>query len=89
MKKRVFLDGIHTAIIDINEKNKTVIAEIEKGSARELIYAEKFEKICNYEKEALKAVITYLKCSLEDMSIKNIAPNIVATMLLAFCFSFG
>lgn len=36
MKKRVFLDGIHTAIININETNKTVVAEIKKTKLKNL-----------------------------------------------------
>lgn len=89
MEKRVFLDGIHTAIINVNKADKTVIAELEKDNVKELIYAEKFDEKCNYEKEAIKAVIAYLKDSCDSHAIKSIASNIVATMFVAFCFSFG
>ncbi len=88
MEKRVFLDGVHTAIINVNEANKTVVAEIEKDNVKELIYAEKFDKICNYEKEAIKAVITYLKSSFDGSTVKSISSYVSATMLLAVCFNF-
>lgn len=61
MEKRVFLDGIHTAIININETNKTVIAELEKDNVKEFIYAEKFDETKNPEKEAIKVCISYIQ----------------------------
>ena len=87
MKKRVFLDGIHTAVIDINETNKTAIAELEKNGESELVYAEKFDKVCNYEKEAIKAVVAYLKSSINVTAIKSVASGVAATMLLAICIN--
>lgn len=87
MKKRVFLDGIHTAVIDVNEASRTVVAELEKDGAGELIYAEKFDKPCNYEKEAIKAVIAYLKSSINAATIKSVASGVAATMLLAICIN--
>ena len=35
MGKRVFLDGIHTAVINVNEATKTVVAELKKDNTRE------------------------------------------------------
>lgn len=35
MEKRVFLDSIHTAVINVNETTKTVVAELEKDNTRE------------------------------------------------------
>ena len=85
MKKRVFLDGYHTAVISINEESKTVIAELESGNERNLIYAEKFDKICNYEKEAIKAVVAYLKSSFNSSVIKNISSYVSAMIIMVMC----
>ena len=71
MKKRVFLDGKHTAVISIDESQKTVLAEIETKEGTEFVYAEKFDDIRNYEKEAVKACIRYLK----DLSAESINRN--------------
>lgn len=85
MKKRVFLDGYHTAVISINEESKTVIAELESGNEKKLIYAEKFDKICNYEKEAIKAVVAYLKSSFNSSVIKNISSYVSAMIIMVMC----
>lgn len=76
MKKRVFLDGVHTVIINTDEEKKTVIAEIETKEKNELIYAEKFDERCNYEKEAIKACLKYLnKTNEKRSSLKSVTKN--------------
>lgn len=71
MKKRVFLDGKHIAVININEAQRTVFAEIETKEGSDFVYAEKFDDVCNYEKEAIKACIRYLK----NMSVESVTVN--------------
>ena len=58
--KTVFLDGIHTAVLDINYEKKTVIANIITDDITEYVYAENFDDICDYEKMAVKACVAYL-----------------------------
>ncbi len=85
MKKKVFLDGYHTAVISVNEDSKTVIAELESEDENELIYAEKFNKTCNFEKEAIKAVIAYLKNSFDGSVIKSISSYVSAMIIMVIC----
>ena len=57
---RVNLDGLHSLEISINEKAKTVVAELIVGEESTFIYAEKFDAPCNYLREAIKKSIVYL-----------------------------
>ena len=59
-KTRVNLDGLHSLEIVINEKAKTVVAEIIFGNDSTFIYAEKFDTPCNYLRTAIKKGIVYL-----------------------------
>lgn len=60
-KARVNLDGLHSLDITVNEKSKTVVAElIIPDEEPSLIYAEKFDSPCNYLKAAIKKGIMYL-----------------------------
>lgn len=77
MKKRVFLDGKHTAVISVNESKNTVFAELETENGTELIYAEKFVSDCNFEKEAIKACIRYLNDSLPTPAEKSHFVNLL------------
>ncbi|MBQ2902834.1 MAG: hypothetical protein IJD78_01985 [Clostridia bacterium] len=57
----VNLDGLHSLYISVNEKSKTVVAELLiPDEAPSLIYAEKFDAPCNYLKAAIKKGIMYL-----------------------------
>ncbi len=57
---RVNLDGLHSLEIAINEKAKTVVAELIVGEEIIFIYAEKFDTPCNYLRTAIKKSIVYL-----------------------------
>lgn len=57
---RVNLDGFHSLEISINEKAKTVVAELIVGEETTFIYAEKFDSPCNYLRTAIKKSIVYL-----------------------------
>ena len=57
---RVNLDGLHSLDIAINEKAKTVVAELIVGEESTFIYAEKFDAPCNYLRTAIKKSIVYL-----------------------------
>lgn len=57
---RVNLDGIHSLDITINEKAKTVVAELIVDEESTFIYAEKFDTPCNYLRTAIKKGIVYL-----------------------------
>ena len=57
---RVNLDGWHSLDIAINEKAKTVVAELIIGEEATFIYAEKFDTPCNYLRTAIKKSIVYL-----------------------------
>ncbi len=57
---RVNLDGLHSLEIAINEKAKTVVAELVIGQEATFIYAEKFDSPCNYIRTAIKKSIVYL-----------------------------
>ena len=59
-KMRVNLDGIHSLEIAVNEKAKTVVAELIVGEESTFIYAEKFDSPCNYIRTAIKKGIVYL-----------------------------
>lgn len=57
----VNLDGLHSLEISVDNKNQTVIAElIVSDEPPTFIYAEKFDKPCNYMKTAIKRGIVYL-----------------------------
>lgn len=57
---RVNLDGLHSVEIAVNEKAKTVVAELISGEDSTFIYAEKFDEPCNYLRTAIKKSIVYL-----------------------------
>ena len=57
---RVNLDGVHSLDIKVNEKAKTVVAEMIVGDEATFIYAEKFDSPCNYLRTAIKKSIDYL-----------------------------
>ncbi|MBQ2904178.1 MAG: hypothetical protein IJD78_06040 [Clostridia bacterium] len=57
---RVNLDGLHSLEIAVNEKSRTVVAEMIVGEESTFIYAEKFDSPCNYLREAIKKSIVYL-----------------------------
>lgn len=57
---RVNLDGIHSLEITVNEKSKTVVAELIVGEESTFIYSEKFDTPCNYLRTAIKKGIVYL-----------------------------
>lgn len=75
---RVNLDGLHSLDIAINEKAKTVVAELIAGEETTFIYAEKFDAPCNYIRTAIKKCIVYLNgdthetdCSIEKRKTEN------------------
>jgi len=57
---RVNLDGFHLLDITVNEKAKTVVAELIIGEETTFIYAEKFDVPCNYLRTAIKKGIVYI-----------------------------
>ena len=57
---RVNLDSLHSLDITVNEKAKTVVAELVEGEESTFIYAEKFDSPCNYIRTAIKKSIVYL-----------------------------
>lgn len=57
---RICLDGFHSLAVAINEKAKTVVAELIVGEETTFIYAEKFDAPCNYLRTAIKKSIVYL-----------------------------
>lgn len=57
---RVNLDGLHSLCVAVNEKAKTVVAELIVGEESTFIYAEKFDTPCNYLRSAIKKSIVYL-----------------------------
>ena len=57
---RVNLDGVHSLDISVNEKAKTVVAELVFGDESTFIYAENFDAPCNYLRTAIKKSILYL-----------------------------
>ena len=76
---RVNLDGLHSLDVSINEKAKTVVAELVVGNDSTFIYAEKFDVPCNYLRTAIKKAIMYLSCDVpmtEIGSRKNQENNV-------------
>lgn len=63
---RVNLDGFHSLEISINEKAKTVVAELIVGEETTFIYAEKFDSPCNYLRTAIKKSIVYLNSDIPE-----------------------
>ncbi len=63
---RVNLDGLHSLDIAINEKAKTVVAELIVGEESTFIYAEKFDAPCNYLRTAIKKSIVYLNSDIPE-----------------------
>ncbi len=60
-KKRVNLDGFHSLEISVCEENKTVVTElITPGNNPVMIYAEKFDKPCDYLRKGIRRGIEYL-----------------------------
>lgn len=57
---RVNLDGVHLLDVTVNEKARTVVAELVVGEESTFIYAEKFDVPCNYLRTAIKKAIMYL-----------------------------
>lgn len=57
---RVNLDGVHMLDVAVNEKKRTVVAEMIVGEETTFIYAEKFDAPCNYLRTAIKKGIVYL-----------------------------
>lgn len=57
---RVNIDGFYSLDVTVNEKAKTVVAELIAGEKSTFIYAEKFDAPCNYIRTAIKKSIVYL-----------------------------
>lgn len=57
---RVNLDGVHLLDVTVNEKAKTVVAELITDEETTFIYAEKFDAPCNYLRTAIKKGVLYL-----------------------------
>ena len=57
---RINLDGFHILEISVNEKSKTVVADMIEGKEKTFIYAEKFDSPCNYLRTAIKKCLIYL-----------------------------
>ena len=76
---RVNLDGLHSLDIAINEKAKTVVAELIVGEESTFIYAEKFDAPCNCLRTAIKKSIVYLNSDIpeEKTSARRKKENIV------------
>lgn len=71
-KTRVNLDGLHSLDISVNEKNKTVIAElVVPDETPTMIYAEKFDAPCNYLKAAIKKGVVYLDGNKKTKPTRN------------------
>ena len=70
---RVNLDGIHSLDVTVNERAKTVVAELTTGDESTFIYAEKFDAPCNYLRTAIKKAIIYLSGNIpkSEVGIKN------------------
>ena len=63
VKKRINLDGIHSLDVSVYEEKQTVVTElITPGDEPIMIYAEKFDKPCDYLKKGIRRGIEYLKC---------------------------
>ena len=64
IKKRVNLDGFHSLDISVYEEKKTVITElITLDDDPVMIYAEKFDKPCDYLKKGIRRGIEYLNAA--------------------------
>ena len=70
---RVNLDGVHFLDVTVNEKAKTVVAELVIGEESTFIYAEKFDAPCNYLRTAIKKGIVYLGGEKQNEVIKKSA----------------
>lgn len=68
---RVNLDGVHSLDIKVNEKAKTVVAEMIVGDEATFIYAEKFDAPCNYLRTAIKKGIVYLGGEKQSCGLKK------------------
>ncbi len=78
---RVNLDGLHSLNIAINERAKTVVAELIVGEETTFIYAEKFDVSCNYLRMAIKKSIIYLNG--EVPSTNYVSENIKGKFVFA------
>lgn len=76
---RVNLDGFHSLDITVNEKAKTVVAELIIGEESTFIYAEKFDAPCNYLRTAIKKGIVYINGNVPELNCvsEKKAENIV------------
>lgn len=64
VKRRVSLDGLHSLDISVCEEKKTVITElITLDDEPVMIYAEKFDKPCDYLKKGIRRGIEYLNAA--------------------------
>lgn len=64
IKRRVNLDGLHSLDISVCEEKKTVITElITLDDEPVMIYAEKFDKPCDYLKKGIRKGIEYLNAA--------------------------
>ena len=68
---KVNLDGFHSLEIAVNEKQKTVVAELIVGEESTFFYAEKFDVPCNYLRTAIKKSIVYLRIGNRRTSRQN------------------
>ncbi len=68
---RVNLDGLHSLDISVNEKAKTVVAELIIGEETTFIYAEKFDTPCNYLRTAIKKGIAYIGAEKQCTELKK------------------
>ncbi len=61
VKRRVNIDGFYSLDISVYEKKQTVITElITLDDEPVMIYAEKFDKPCDYFKKGIRRGIEYL-----------------------------
>lgn len=63
---RVNLDGFHSLDVTVNERARTVVAELITGEETTFIYAEKFDVPCNYLRAAIKKGIVYLNGKISE-----------------------
>ncbi len=77
VKKRINLDGIHSLDISVHEEKKTVVTElVTLDEEPVMIYAEKFDKPCNYLKIGIRRGLEYLNASAETVSRKSVSKNL-------------
>ncbi len=63
-KKKINIDGTNSLIVSVDENQKTVITELASFNENPvLIYAEKFNKPCDYLKTGIRKGFEYLKCN--------------------------